>query len=185
MDDHQIIDLYFLRSEQAIAETDAKYGHYCFRIAQRILDNREDSEESVSDTYLAVWQAVPPTRPPSLSLYLGRITRNLAIDRWRERHADKRGGQEFCLCLEELQDCVSGENGVELNEIQKEIAASLNRFLHAQTALVRKVFLRRYWYMDSIPEIAEAFGISQTNVTTILYRTRKKLYKQLKKEELL
>ena len=185
MEDNQIIDLYFQRSEQAIEQTDAKYGSYCFRIAYQILTNREDAEESVNDTYLAAWDAMPPHRPPLLSAFLGRITRNLSIDRWRSQNAEKRGKGEFPLCLDELAGCVSGEPGIEQKEIAKETVALLNRFLLERPETERMVFLCRYWYMDSVQEISEAFGFSQTKVTTMLYRTRNKLRKALEKEGLL
>lgn len=185
MEDHQILDLYFQRSEQAIQETDTKYGNYCFRIAYQILASREDAQESVSDTYLAAWNAIPPKRPPLLSAFLGKITRNVSIDRWRTRSAYKRGGGEFSLCLEELTNCTSGQPSVEDQQIQKEVVQTLNVFLKQLPETERKVFVCRYWYMDSIRDISEDFGISQTRVTTMLHRTREKLQKQLKKEGLL
>lgn len=185
MEDHQILDLYFQRSEQAIQETDTKYGNYCFRIAYQILASREDAQESVSDTYLAAWDAIPPKRPLLLSAFLGRITRNVSIDRWRTRSAYKRGGGEFSLCLEELTNCTSGQPSVEDQQIQKEVVQTLNVFLKQLPETERKVFVCRYWYMDSIRDISEDFGISQTRVTTMLHRTRERLRKQLKKEGLL
>lgn len=185
MEDHQILDLYFQRSEQAIQETDTKYGNYCFRIAYQILASREDAQESVSDTYLAAWNAIPPKRPLLLSAFLGKITRNVSIDRWRTRSAYKRGGGEFSLCLEELTNCTSGQPSVEDQQIQKEVVQTLNGFLKQLPETERKVFVCRYWYMDSIRDISEDFGISQTRVTTMLHRTRERLRKQLKKEGLL
>lgn len=185
MEDERILDLYFRRSEAAITQTDVKYGKYCYSIAYHILTNREDSEESVSDTYLAAWNAIPPRRPSLLAAFLGKITRNISIDRWRKRGADKRGGGEFPLCLEELTACVSGEPGLEQKQILKETMAMLNRFLEELPTVERKVFLCRYWYMDSVQEISEAFGFSQTKVTTMLCRTRNKLRKGLQKEGLL
>ncbi len=185
MEDQQIIDLYFQRSEQAIEETDVKYGNYCFSIAYKILTNREDSEESVSDTYMAAWDAIPPRKPPLLAAFLGRLTRNISIDRWRSRSAEKRGGGEFMLCLEELANCASGEPGVEEKAVMKEVVALLNRFLQDLPETERKVFLCRYWYVDSVQDISRDFGFSQTKVTTMLYRTRNKLRKELQKEGLL
>lgn len=182
MDDKQIINLYLKRSENAIAETDTKYGTYCFTIAERILNRREDSEETVNDTYLAVWNAIPPHLPPAFAAFIGKITRNLAIDRWRMQSSDKRGNGAFTLCLDELGECVSGEISIEQEILAKELTEALNRFLQKLPAVERQVFLCRYWYMDSIPEIAAAFGFSQTKVTTMLYRTRSKLRKLLEKE---
>ena len=110
MEDSSIISLYLARSEQAIQETDNKYGRYCFQIAWNILDNRQDGEECVSDTYLTAWKSIPPTRPNSLSAFLGKITRHIALDRWRRRSAEKRGGGEVQLALEELEDCIPGKD---------------------------------------------------------------------------
>lgn len=185
MDDNQIITLYFNRSEQAITETDTKYRNYCFTIANRILSSREDCEETINDTYLTVWNAIPPYRPPVFSLFLGKITRNLSIDRWRFLSAEKRGSGEFALCLDELADCASGIDYMEQEEIHQEIVTALNRFLKAQSEINRKVFLYRYWHLKSIPEISTIMGFSQTRVTTILYRTRIRLKAELKKEGLL
>ena len=113
MEDSAILDMYFARSEQAIAETDRKYGSYCYSVAYHILEDRQDSEESVSDTYYSAWRGIPPQRPRQLGIFLGRITRNLAIDRWRRRTADKRGGGELTLVLDELAGCVSGAESPE------------------------------------------------------------------------
>lgn len=185
MEDNQIINLYFQRSENAIAQTDAKYGRFCLHIAERILANREDSEEAVNDTYLAAWNAIPPNRPPVLQAFLGRITRQLSIDRWRGKNTAKRGRDAVTLCLEELESTVSGETNPEQEMLQKEIVAALNRFLMNLPAPERNVFVCRYWYMDSIAEIAQAFGFTRTKVTTMLYRTRQRLRNQLEKEGLL
>ena len=129
MNDDQIIQLYFDRSEQAIKETDTKYGGYCYSIAYSILTNPEDAEESVSDTYLSAWNAMPPRRPPALAAFLGKITRNLSIDRWRKYRAFKRGEGQIELALEELRECVSGTESAEEAAIRKEILASLAKLL--------------------------------------------------------
>ena len=126
MEDSAILDLYFARSEQAIAETDRKYGPYCYSVAYHILEDRQDSEESVNDTYYSAWRGIPPRRPQKLGIFLGRITRNLAIDRWRRRTADKRGGGELPLVLEELALCVSGAESPETDLMRKEVTAALN-----------------------------------------------------------
>lgn len=182
MEDQKIIDLYWQRSEQAIAETDRKYGGYCYAIAYNILSNREDSEESVSDTYMAAWRAMPPKKPGILSAFLGKITRHLAIDRWRRRTADKRGGGETVLALEELENCVSGSESVEASMQRKELAILINRFLDSLPETERRVFLSRYWYVDSIQDIADTFGFSAGKVNSMLYRTREKLRRVLQKE---
>ena len=182
MDDKSIVDLYFSRDQEAITQTDKKYGHYCYRIAYNILTNREDAEESVSDTYVAAWRVIPPRRPSVLSTFLGKITRHIAIDRWRERNASKRGGGEVPLALEELQDCVAGMQNVEMDYERKEIIKAYVRFLDALPVTERRVFLCRYWYVDSVEAIADKFGFSQSKVKTMLHRTRAKLRKQLAEE---
>lgn len=182
MEDNGIIELYFSRSEQAIAETDRKYGGFCYSIAYNILFNREDSEESVSDTYLSAWNAIPPTRPGILSSFLGKITRNLSLDKWRRRTASKRGGGEVPLALEELEQCVSDGETPERAYERKELEVSINRFLDLLPPTERNVFLCRYWYLDSIGEIAETFGFTMAKVNSMLRRTREKLRRQLEKE---
>ena len=182
MEDQKIIDLYWKRSEQAIAETDAKYGGYCFSIAYNILLSREDSEESVSDTYMAAWRSMPPKKPGILSAFLGKITRHLSIDRWRRRTADKRGGGEVPLALDELENCVSGTESIEETMQRKELTVLINRFLDSLPETERNVFLSRYWYVDSIQDIADTFGFTAAKVNSMLYRTREKLRKALQKE---
>lgn len=182
MDDKSIVQLYWDRSEQAIVETDSKYGAYCYSIAHNILTNREDAEESVSDTYMAAWRSMPPRRPSILSAFLGKITRHLSIDRWRSRNAYKRGGGEIVLALEELGDCVSGAETPEGQLLRRELAAAINTFLEGLPETERSVFLCRYWYMDSVAETAEHFGFTESKVKTMLHRTREKLRKKLEKE---
>lgn len=182
MDDKSIVDLYFARDQEAITQTDKKYGHYCYRIAYNILTNREDAEESVSDTYVAAWRAIPPRRPSVLATFLGKITRHIAIDRWRERSAAKRGNGEMPLALEELQDCVAGMQNVEMDYERKEVVKAYVKFLDALPVMERRVFLCRYWYVESIETIADKFGFSQSKVKTMLHRTREKLRKQLTQE---
>ena len=181
MEDHAILDLYFKRSEQAIVETDRKFGGYCYSIAYNILSNREDSEESISDTYMAAWNAIPPRRPSFLSAFLGKLTRHISIDRWRKNSAKKRGGGEVILALEELKNCVDKQD-TETAVEQKELAGVLNRFLASLPETERNVFLCRYWYLDSIPAIAEYSGFTQSKVTSMLHRTRGKLRKLLAEE---
>lgn len=182
MEDNAILDLYFSRSEQAIVETDQKYGGFCYSIAYQILCNREDSEESVSDTYLSAWNAIPPTRPGIFSSFLGKITRNLSLDRWRRRSAAKRGGGEVPLALEELEQCVGDGETPEQAYQRKELEVSINRFLDRLPATERNMFLCRYWYLDSVGEIADIFGFTTAKVNSMLYRTREKLRRHLEKE---
>lgn len=129
MDDNEILDLYFARSEQAIVQTDQKYGFYCYSIAKRILSDPLDAEESVNDTYYSAWKLIPPRRPQRFSTFLGKITRNLAIDRWRKNTAEKRGKGETQVLLDELAECVAGSESPETELLRKELTASLNRFL--------------------------------------------------------
>ena len=182
MDDKSIVDLYFSRNEEAITQTDKKYGHYCYSIAYNILTSKEDAEESVSDTYMTTWRLIPPRRPSVLSTFLGKITRHISIDRWRERVATKRGGGEVPLALEELNDCISGMQDVEMEYERKEILNAYVKFLDALPATERRVFLCRYWYVESIETIADKFDFSESKVKTMLHRTRAKLRKQFAKE---
>ena len=185
MDDQKIIDLYWSRSETAITETDRKYGKYCYSIAYNILTNNEDAEESVSDTYMAAWKSMPPKRPSILATFLGKITRHLSIDRWRARNRHKRGGGEIVLALEELEDCAAEDQTVEKALERKHMALLINRFLESLPETERRIFLCRYWYLDSISDIANNYGFSESKVASMLHRTRKKLRAVLEKEGLL
>ena len=185
MDDSAIIELYFERSEAAIVQTDEKYGPYCYSIAYHILTDREDAEESVSDTYLAAWNNIPPRRPNVLSTFLGKLTRYISINRWKKRSACKRGGGEMDLALEELGECVSDGLDVEQQYAYKETIRAFRRFLDTLPETERRVFLRRYWYLDSTREISQRFGFTESKVKSMLHRTRKKLRAQLEKEGLL
>jgi len=182
MADNKIIELYWNRSENAISETAAKYGGYCYTIAYNILSNREDSEESVNDTWLAAWNSMPPKKPKLLAAFLGKMTRYISLDRWKNRTAAKRGGGEVPLVLEELEECISGEDSVEKEYLKKEFAMMMNAFLENLPETERKVFLSRYWYMDSIEDIADRFSFSESKVTSMLHRTRGKLRYLLEQE---
>ena len=181
MEDQGILELFFARSEQAIAETDRKYGGYCYSIAYNILSSKEDSEESVSDTYLAAWNLIPPRKPNFLNAFLGKITRHISIDRWRKLNARKRGGKETVLALEELGECTASSD-METEIAQRELARILNDFLENLPETERNVFLCRYWYLDSIEAIVHATGFTQSKVTSMLHRTRGKLRKRLSEE---
>ncbi len=184
-DDQKIIELYCSRSENAIAETAGKYGKYCNAIAYGILGSREDAQECVSDAYLTAWNAIPPRRPADLGTYLGKITRNLSIDRLRARSREKRGGGEAPLALEELEEVVAGSDSPENEAVRKELTAALNRFLGELPQQERYIFVRRYWYLDSLGDIAEKTGFSGSKVASMLFRLRGRLKKQLIEEELL
>ena len=182
MEDSSIIALYFQRSEEAIAATASRFGSYCYSIAYRILRERRDSEEVVSDTYMDAWNAMPPHKPNSLSAFLGRITRRNALDRWEYLHARKRCEGEVPLVLEELGECVAAMGDPEAELEMKEVGQAISRFLRTLSETERKVFVWRYWYLDSIKEIAGRYGFSQSKVKSMLYRTRKKLAEYLGKE---
>ena len=185
MDDSEIIELYFQRSEEAVTQTASKYGKYCYQIAYHILSSREDSEESVNDTYLAAWNTMPPRRPNILSAFLGKLTRYISLDRWKKRSAQKRGGGQVALSLEELEECISGGDDPEKEVDRKELLRYLNRFLDALPETQRRVFVCRYWYLESIPEIAARFAFSESKVTAMLHRLREKLRARLQLEGLL
>ena len=183
MDDARIVALYWERSDEAIPETASKYGSYLASISQNILASREDAEECVNDTYHDAWNAMPPHRPSILSTFLGKITRRISIDRWRQLTAEKRGGGELTLALDELEDCVSGTGSIENEMERRELEKLFNDFLNALPVTERRVFLCRYWYMDSIQSIAQQFGFSQSKVASMLHRTRAKLRAALAKED--
>lgn len=182
MDDNQIIDLYWARSETAITETANKYGAYCHRIAYNILQNDQDSEECVNDTYHKTWDTIPPQRPQILRAFLGKITRNLSLNRYEKRMTEKRGAGEMPTVLEELEWCVPAHNNVEQVIDDLALTELLNAFLAELPAEPRKIFLRRYWYLDSVKEIAAAFSVSESKVKTTLFRTRNQLKVLLEKE---
>lgn len=182
MDDKQIIDLYWTRSENAITETDKKYGKLCHRIAFNILANLQDSEECVSDTYLKAWSVIPPKRPVKLSAFLGKITRNLALNRYEKYTAEKRGGGEVPAALDELTVCIPDPNSVEHMVDGRILADKLNVFLAGLPSEARLIFMRRYWEVCSIQEIAEIYSISESKVKVSLYRTRGKLKSFLEQE---
>ena len=182
MDDNHIVDLYWQRNESAISETATKYGKYLHSISYQILLNNEDAEECVNDTYNDAWQSMPPHRPSILSTFLGKITRRISIDLWRKYSAEKRGGGVMTLALDELEECVLGTGDVEAEVERLELQKKLNDFLLALPKVDRQVFMCRYWYMDSISDIAKQFAYSQSKVKSRLYRTRNKLRAMLEKE---
>ncbi len=182
MEDEKIIDLYWARQERALAETELKYGRYCRTIAENILHCPEDSDECVSDTWLHAWNAMPPKRPTILQAFLGRITRNLSIDRWKAARAEKRGGGSLPLALDELSECVPAPGRVEQALEARELAEAIDRFLRTLPERECSIFLRRYWFVDSVRDISERFGINENSVKSILFRTRERLRKHLERE---
>lgn len=183
MNDLEIIDLYRRRDEAAIAQTKAKYGAYCRSIARNILDDGRDVEECLADVYLAAWNSIPPRHPALLSAYLGKIARRLSLKKWRDGRARKRGGGETALALDELAECIPDSADIESALRESALTELLNGFLAGLSGDMRRVFLRRYWYLDSIDEIARRFGFSQSKVKSMLLRARRKLLKRLEEEE--
>lgn len=182
MDDKQILELYNERSETAISETAEKYGKYCHYIAYNILYNMQDSEECVNDTYLKAWQSIPPHYPNKLSTYLGKITRNLALNRYKYYNRLKRGEGQTELVLDELLECVPATESTEQAVEEKILVEVLNRFLNDLPEEKMKIFMRRYWYMSPIKEIADDFAMGESKVKMILSRSRSKLKQLLEKE---
>lgn len=183
MEDSTIIDLYWARDEIAISETQKKYERYLYKIAYNVLSNNEDSNESVNDTYLHAWNSMPPHRPSVLSAFLGKITRRLAIDMLRKRTADKRGGGEYEVSLQELSE--SGfEIGAEMeNESEYEdLGKLISSFLRTVSEDARNIFISRYFHFDSLNDICDRYGFSESKVKSILFRTRNGLKKYLEKE---
>lgn len=182
MDDAAIVSLYWQRDESAIQKTEEKYGRYLTKIAYQILASREDSEESVNDTYLKAWKSMPPHKPGILSTYLGRITRQRSIDIFRERHREKRGGSEYALSLTELEDCVTAgdSTGTEIDTAL--LAEAIGIYLGGLSAEVRTVFLERYYFLDPVAEIAVRRKSSQARIKSMLYRARQGLREHLIKE---
>ena len=182
MEDQAILDLYFARDELAIAETDRKYGSYCYSVANRILESKEDSEETVSDTYLRAWNAIPPQRPTFLKLFLAKITRNLAFTRWRKLSATKRGGGATELVLEELSECIPGPERIDDQLNAWELAKTIRSFLDTLPKREQDIFLLRYFYTEDGDTIAQYYGMKRANVNLVLSCTRAKLKTYLMKE---
>jgi len=182
MTEQELIDLYWKRSERALFETEKSYGSYCRSIAYHLLRSREDTEESVNDTWLAAWNTMPPQRPDSLRIFLGKLTRNIAISRLRQRESKKRGGGETFLTLEELGECLPGDGDPERIVEAEELTACLNAFLKTLSRRDRSLFLGRYFYGFTEMELSKRLDMKQSSVHTVLYRSREKLRELLKKE---
>lgn len=184
MEDSKLIELYWQRSEMAIDETAKKYGRYCSTIALNILSNYEDTEECISDTYFKIWNAIPNDRPNIFSAYIGKITKNLAINMYRKAKAKKRGNGQLDLILEELENCISSKDEVDSFIERKELTKLINDFLLSLRFEDRAIFVRRYWYVDSIKDIASRYDVSENRIKVRLFRCRKKLKCYLEKEEI-
>ncbi|MGN0651091.1 MAG: RNA polymerase sigma factor [Oscillospiraceae bacterium] len=184
MEDEKIIELYFARSESAIAETSAKYGAFFRRISRNILCSAQDAEECVNDAYLKAWNSIPPQKPAKLQAYLARIVRNLSINRLKSLTAEKRGGGESPLALAELEECIPADDTVSRECERAELSAALERFLQGLPEEKRRVFLQRYWYFVPVKDIAALGGMSESKVKSMLLRTRTQLRQFLEKEEI-
>lgn len=180
MEDAKIVQLYWQRDPNALTQTANKYGRYCTAIAQNILGSFQDAEECVNDTYLNAWNSMPDHKPQVLSTYLGKITRNLAFNRYKLTHANKRGGSEISLILDELSECVSGTNNVMQELEYKELIKAIELFLVSLSPKKRQIFICRYWYSDSISNITKKYGMKENTVSMVLNRLRKKLRTYLK-----
>ena len=183
MNDQEIIALYWAKQERAISATAEKYGSYCHTIAYNILYDNFDAEECVNDTYLGAWNSIPPQRPNRLTAFLGRITRNLALNRYKHNKAAKRGGGQVEIALSELENCIPDIKGVEQIVEEALLVSVINRFLYAQAKTKRNIFVLRYWYLYSIRDIADMYGERESKVKAILFRMRNELKKILEKEE--
>ena len=183
MEDAEIIDLYWRRDQRAIDETHGKYGGFLNAIAWNILRSHDDAEECVNDTYLRTWNAIPPARPSAFRAWLGRIVRNLSLNRWKQSRTAKRGGDGMEVLLGELDDCVPEPHGTEKAMEDQEIASLISAFLRRQSPESRVIFLRRYWYGQSVADIAAGMNCGEGKVKSALFRTRKALRTYLEQEE--
>lgn len=179
MDDLQLIDLFFERNEDAIKETESKYGKLCLSIARNILDNEADSEECVNDTYLSVWNTIPPQRPNNFAAFISKIARNISLKRVRFDSAMKRSALTV-ISLSELEEIIPDYHGSDIGDEQ--LGKLISTFLRTETADARNVFVRKYWFFDTISEIADKYSFSESKVKSMLYHTRNKLRDYLKKE---
>ena len=182
MEDREIVDLYWARSETAITETDKKYGRYCHYIAYQILSDDMDAEEIVNDTYLKTWNTVPPNRPDPLKAYVGMISNQLALNRYEEKSAARRGGGKLPLVFHELDECIADDKEYAWLCESILLKDALNRFIRSLPKKTRNIFVRRYWYASSLAEIAKEYGMKESAVAMLMFRTRQKLREFLQKE---
>lgn len=181
MNDAEIVKLLLKRDESGINAASMKYKSYCMKIAESITGSREDAEECVNDAFMKAWELIPPNRPEMLSTFLGKLTRNAAINRRKRNMAEKRGGGEAALVLEELSETVKGKENVEQEFDRRELSREINAFLEALPEYKRNIFICRYWYCDSVKKIAAEWGMSRTSVSVMLHRLRDDLKTFLRK----
>lgn len=184
MDEQKIVEKFFERNEEAIMDLKRLYNTYCLYIAENILYDKEEAEECLNDALLAAWNSIPPNKPKNLKTYLGKLIREIAIDRWRRNNAQKRTAVGKIHSLDELEEMV-GESKVEEEIEDTELSNNISEFLRTLQDTERNIFVRRYWYCDSIDKICERYGFSKGKVVMMLRRTREKLADHLKKEGLL
>lgn len=182
MEDQQIVALYWQRDQRAIEHTQKKYGNYLTKVAYHILYDLEDCAESVNDTYMAAWNAIPPHSPKSLCAFLSKLTRRISIDLLRKKQSAKRGGGEYEMSLEELSQCLPGGHDPETDVYGRDLVRTIENFLHALPEKTRNVFIGRYFYMDSVKEVARYCGLTESNAKVLLHRTRTALGEYLKEE---
>lgn len=180
--DSEIIELYFARSEDAITETDKKHGAFCRAMTLGILGNREDSEECVNDTYMRLWELIPPQRPDRFRAFISRVARNIALNMLERMNAKKRGGRYFAAAYDELSESLPSSENVEKSVDDKALSALLDRFLRSLDPEKQLIFLKRYWYLRTVPEIAAEMHLGESKVKMSLHRTREKLREYLEKE---
>lgn len=182
MEDHRIVALYWQRDERAIQETQQKYEHYLTKIAYNVLSDWEDSSESVNDTYLKAWNSMPPHRPGILATYLGKITRQASIDLLRKKNSVKRQASQYALSLSELEECISRGDITEKYADLHLLAETISTFLRTLSPQARRLFVGRYYFMDSVKEVAAYCGMSRSGAKSMLHRTRLKLKEYLEQE---
>ena len=184
LEDEKIIALYFERNENAIAQTKIKYGKYCHKVAYNVLHNDEDTEECVNDAYLDAWKSIPPHKPKKLSVFLGAITRRIALDRFRNLTAAKRGGTETDASLNELEECVPYGKSIDEHLETKAIARVISAFLRKLPETEATLFIRRYFHFESVKELSEYFGFGESKTKMMLKKIREKLREELEKEDI-
>lgn len=184
MHDREIIALFWAKKESAISAAAEKYGNYCHTVAYNILYDHFDAEECVNDTYWGAWNSIPPQRPDHLSAYLGKITRNLALNRYKHNTAAKRGKGQVEIALSELENCIPDSTDLAQVTEDAPLISVINRFLRAQTKTKRDIFIRRYWYLCPIRDIADSYRVSESKVKSLLLRMRGELKKHLEKEDI-
>lgn len=182
MQDEKIVELYWLRHENAIRETEHKYGQYLIKIAHNILNNIEDSRESVNDTYLRAWNSMPPNKPAVLKTYLGKITRQISIDIFRSKNRQKRSNSQYALSLYELEECIPDNMCTEQEIELRLLGKTINEFLYTLPEQTRHIFVCRYYFCDSVKSISSYYALTESKVKSILYRTRQALKNHLERE---